>query len=205
MSIAVAAPPHRAPAMTTSYLTTRAPLALRDTLAAQHAGDVIRQLERVAADAVDEARVPAALKVESEDVEARHGRDAAVVEDLAAGVEHRDSQPRVRPTVTRRPDHRGNTGGLKVEARPCADGQRPRGLEGLAPSGVETGLGYERVNSPQRLGHLDVGRGGGRDEIVVEIHAGAIDAANAARNPDTASMQHAKIERRVIGPADELE
>src|SRR5262245_17009449 len=106
MSIAVAAPPHRAPAMMTSYFTTHAPLALSDTLAAQHAGDVIRQLESVAADAVDEARVPAALKVESEDVQARHGRDAAVVEDFAAGVEHRDSPPPGRPTVPRRPERR---------------------------------------------------------------------------------------------------
>src|SRR5215203_1279871 len=74
-------------------------------------GEVVGNERGVAADAVDEVRVAVVLEALTEDVQAVDGGDAAVLADLAAGVEHGDVQPRVAAAVARRPDDRGDASG----------------------------------------------------------------------------------------------
>src|SRR5690349_3786596 len=95
---------------------------------------------RVVANAVDEARVAAALKLHAEHIQPRYRSDATGVDDLAARIEDRDVQPRVRPTVAGGPDDGVDPLGGKMQVIGRRPGERPRRPERLGLFGGDAVL-----------------------------------------------------------------
>src|SRR3712207_8724603 len=112
MSIAQAAPAQRAPTTSASYFSFESMffvLSLGRGAAGcrQMVGEVLGQRFRVRADAVEEARLPAAQEAQAEHVEAGRRRDPTAVDDLARRVEdRRDLEPAVVAPVAGGPQDR---------------------------------------------------------------------------------------------------
>src|SRR5262245_22501574 len=115
-SMAVAAPAHRAPTMTTSngdggmdaWIMVRAVLA-------ESSGNVLRQHARVAADAIYECRPARSLEPHPHRVDARERRDAALMTQLTLRIEQRNPQPGIVATVACGPDDGLDAGRFQVE------------------------------------------------------------------------------------------
>src|SRR6187402_1511881 len=117
----------------------------RDLCRAESVDDVPGNDARVVANAVDEARVAAPLKLHAEDIEPWHWSDAAGVDDLAPRIEDGDAQPRIRAAVAGRPDDRVDPLCREVQALGRRPGDRPGRPERLGLPGIETVIQDVRI------------------------------------------------------------
>ncbi len=128
--------------------------------------------------------------------------------NLAGRVEHRHVEPRVRAAEPGRPHDGLDAERTQVEAfgrgifrRPAQRHERPGRLDGRG----EAGAIDPPIDAVEQAGQLDVGRGHVRNELVAQVHPVAVRAGHAADEPHAASFEHAEVECRVVGPADELQ
>src|SRR5688572_21955034 len=125
---AVAAPAQRAPTTTASTFIN---FSLRNTRAGHRPGDLTRNHPCIVADAVDKTRVSPALKIQAEHVEPSNWGNPILVHDFAAKIENGNAQPRVRTSITGRPDHRIDALILQIEAAGSAGRETRRLVETL--------------------------------------------------------------------------
>src|SRR5262249_45885158 len=76
------------------------------------ARQMIAEIVRVIAGAVDQSRLAAAQKLHPHQVHARMRGDPAIVSDLALAVENREVKPGIVRAISARPDDRRDLAGL---------------------------------------------------------------------------------------------
>src|SRR5688572_7062091 len=118
--------------------------------------EVGAQIARIVAGSIDEARLAAPQKWQTHDVQARRLRhNAAVVADVALGIEDRDLQPGVVGAKPRRPDDGPDSGTAEIEPewRRCFYARRlgPMRRIDRAVHAVLRGPLVERVQQPVLL------------------------------------------------------
>ena len=165
----------------------------------EEAGDGGGQRLGVAPDPVDEVGGAAALDAEPQHVEAGRGGDAAVVHDLALGVEHRHAQPPVVAGIPGRPDHRADALGREVEAARPALGMR-RDLPGRRVLRCgDAGRGDMRVDPRQHAVQPRVGGRAIAGEAIAQREAHAVRALDAAGDADASGRQPREIDGPLAG------
>ena len=147
------------------------------------------QLGGVGRRPVDQARLTAAQERHADQVQARAGRHAAVVDDPAPAVEHRDVEPGQVGPVAGRPDDRADRPGPEVQGqRRGAHERRREPLTGCP------GPGVDRVQQPPQLQvgqRAHVGQGAG------ELGDPAGDPGQPASQPHPGRGQRVQVH----GPA----
>jgi hypothetical protein len=87
--------------------------------------DVFGQEPRIVSDSVDETGIATPLEVEPQHVQAAVRGDTALMVDLAATVQHWDTQPGIGTAVSGRPDDGADPLGLQIELQRRVIRERP--------------------------------------------------------------------------------
>ena len=156
----------------------------------------------VVADAIDEARLAGALKVETERVEAGRVRDPAVVNDLASHVQHRHLQPWVLPSVAGGPKHGRDSGVTEVELGGWA--RNPNRRSAIGALGPHQRLIDEAVDRAENTIELLLRRVDVALEVAAEGNASAVHTGDPAGKTDALFLKGAEIDRLVVRRPDQL-
>src|SRR6476659_690986 len=206
-SIAVAAPAAREPTMTTSWWEWSVDMVWSRSVDGRQrppGGDVVGEEGGVVTDAVDEVGVAAVLEAQAEGVQAVDRGDPPAVDDLAAGVEHRDVQPGVGPAVTGGPDDGADAAPAEVDRRGGGRRRQAAGANSLEHLALEVSGFDVLVDLAEQAPHASIGgRSGGR-QVVGELGAFAVELDEPADQLHATLRQRRQVDVAPVRGTDEL-